>query len=132
MKSIIELWIKSKPLKTIWILWLLLSGTVLYLSEKNPVFSYVSILPKQWLCKTMLLSILLSLAILLSLIIHHKKRKLEINFQTCDWMPNPGVWKHKTTGVLFCQKCHSPLSSDLYCAKCNRGYGKGEVFTVDW
>jgi len=132
MKSIIELWIKSKTLRTIWILWLLLSGTVLSLSQKNPVFSYVSSLPKQWLYKTLIELLLLSLVLLLSLIILHKKRKLEINFQTCDWISDPGVWKHKTTGVLFCQKCHSPLSSELYCATCERGYGKGEVFTVDW
>ena len=55
----------------------------------------------------------------------------KINFNTCDWLPDPGVWKHKKTGVLFCQKCHSPLSSDLYCATCDRGFGKGEVFSLD-
>ena len=131
MKSILQLWIKNKILLTIWLSWLLLSGIVLSLPPKNFAFSCVSLLQKEWLCKALLELLLLSLGLLLSLFILHKKRKLEINFQTCDWLSDPGVWKHKTTNVLFCQKCHSPLSSELYCAKCERGYGKGEAFTVD-
>jgi len=40
-------------------------------------------------------------------------KEMEINFQTCGWLPALCVWKHKTSDVLFCQKCHSPLSSDM-------------------
>lgn len=59
----------------------------------------------------------------------------KINELTCEWMQDPPVWKHKTNGLYYCPKCApnpSPLSSDWYCPKCSTGFGKGEVFTVDW
>lgn len=62
-----------------------------------------------------------------------KKQTVKIDSQTCTWVQDPPVWKHKTNGLYYCPHCApnpSPLSSDWYCPKCERGFGKGEVFTV--
>lgn len=131
MKSILKLWIKNETLLTIWLLWLILSGIILSLPPKNFIFSCVSLLHKEWLYKTLLELLLLSLGLLLSLIILHKKQKSEINSQTCDWLHDPGVWKHKISGINFCPICHFPLSSKLYCAKCSHGFGEGDACTLN-
>jgi hypothetical protein len=62
----------------------------------------------------------------------------KINTQTCNWIQDYGIWQHKTTGLYYCSYCApnpSPLSTDnnksWFCHKCNNGFGKGEVFTVD-
>ena len=124
--------IKDGKLLLIWLLIVCLNSAFLSLSSDNFLLSLFDSISKEWLIKTSMILLLISLGLIVSLFILHKKQKVKINSQTCDWLPDPGVWKHKTNGIQFCAACHSPLSSELYCAKCNRGYGKGEVFTVDW
>lgn len=92
----------------------------------------VSELTKISLIKIALVLLLISFGLLISLLILHIKQKKQINFQTCNWLSDPGIWEHKINGIEFCPTCHSPLSSEAYCAKCERGYGKGKVFTVNW
>ena len=124
--------IKDRPLLTLWMSVIFLAGLVLSLSPDNPIFSLAYLLSVGLLLKITAIQLLVSMGLTISLMVLHKRQKVKINIHTCDWLPNPGVWKHKISGINFCPTCHSPLSSELYCAKCNRGYGKGEVFTVDW
>ena len=137
--DILKIAIKNGKLLLIWLLIVFLSSSTLSLSLENWLLSLVDSIPKEWIIKTWLILLLVATGLIFSLAILRKKQKSiiksyinEINFQTCDWMPDSGVWKHKTTDVLFCQKCHSPLSSELYCAKCDRGFGKGECFVIPY
>jgi hypothetical protein len=65
----------------------------------------------------------------------HKVRTEKIDHQTCEWITDPPIWKHRINGLYYCPRCApdpSPLSSDYFCPKCSHGFGKGEVFTKDF
>lgn len=124
--------IKDGRLLIIWTLIVSLSSSILFLSQENFLLSLFSPIPREWLLKISMVLLLISFGLIFSLFILHNKHQLNINAQTCEWLPDPGVWRHKTIGIKYCAACHSPLSSELYCATCERGYGKGEAFTVDW
>lgn len=135
MKSLLTLWIKDKIIRTIWLLWLPLSGIVLSLPPKNFLFSSVSTLNREWLYKILLELLLIALGLLISLIVLYNRQKSEISFKTCEWIQDPGIWKHKVNGLNYCPHCApdpSPLFTDnnksWFCSKCSGGFGKGEVF----
>ncbi len=132
--TILKTLIKDKTLLTLWLSIAFLCGLTLYLSPENPLLLLVSLLTKGWIEKIVVLLLLVSMGLLISLFILHKQQKVKINIQTCEWIKNPPVWKHRTNGLYYCPRCaprSSPLSPDLYCPKCTHSFGKGEAFTAD-
>jgi hypothetical protein len=133
IKTILKNWIKDKALLLMWSLLTFLCIAILRLSPENPLFSLVSLITKGHTEKVMLELLLISIGLLLSLYILHKRNKEKINLQTCTWTHDPPVWKHRTNGLYYCPRCApnpSPLSIDWYCPKCSHGFGKGEVFNI--
>ena len=91
------------------------------------------------ICTLLLLSIALASGLLFRYFSCRKPKNrvepLKIDNETCEWINDPPVWKHRTNGLYYCPHCApnpSPLSSDYFCLKCSQGFGPGEVFTVDW
>ena len=135
--SILKNSIKDRILLTIWLLITLLCATILYLSPENPLLSLAALLPKGWLPKIALVLLLISIGLTISLFILYRKQVVKINSKTCEWIQNPGIWKHKTNDLHYCPRCApnpSPLSTDndknWFCPKCSGGFGEGAVFTV--
>ena len=132
--TIVKTLTSNKLLILIWtVIASLLVGTWSLSPEALPAV-LVSQLPKIVLLKLLLVLLLISVGLTLSLFILYKKQAAQINSQTCEWMQDPPVWKHKTNGRYYCPRCApnpSILSPDLYCSKCTHGFGKGEVFIAD-
>ena len=129
--TILKTLIKDKTLLALWLSIAFLCGLTLCLSSENPLLMLASLVPKGYIERISSILLLVSIGLLTSLFVLHRKQKIQINFQNCNWLPDPGIWEHKINGIKFCPTCHSQLSSELYCAKCNRGFGKGECFTID-
>jgi protein-S-isoprenylcysteine O-methyltransferase Ste14 len=129
---------------TDYIVWLifLLSGTLyagllLVLNKLQTFQAIQQITPLLWLRITALLSITI-FALVAYLIIFYKKQNVKINSQTCNWIQDPGIWKHKITNLHYCPHCApnpSPLSTynneSWFCHKCEHGFGEGEAFTIE-
>ena len=133
----LKMWIKDKFLLTIWLSIAFLCVTILSLSHENLLLSLVSLLTKGRTEKIILVLLLLITGLIISLCILYRKQAVRINFQTCEWIQNPGIWKHKTNDLYYCPHCApepSPLSTDndksWFCPKCSNGFGEGEAFIV--
>jgi uncharacterized iron-regulated membrane protein len=133
--TILKMLLKDKILLAIWLSIASLSGLVLSLPSDSHLLLLASLLEKGWIEKIALVLLLISIGLIISLFILHKKQTTQINSQTCEWIKDPPVWKHRTNGLYYCSRCApdpSPLSSDWFCPKCSHGFGKGGVFTVDF
>jgi hypothetical protein len=133
IKTILKNWVKDKALLLTWSLLSVLCIATLRLSPENPLFSLVSLITKGHTEKIMLELFLILTGLLLSLYILHKRNNEKINIQTCEWIKDPPIWKHRTNGLYYCSRCApnpSPLSSDYLCPKCLHSFGKGEAFNV--
>ena len=91
------------------------------------------------ICTLLLLSIVLTSGLLFRYFSYRKPKnrveQLKIANETCEWINDPPVWKHRTNGLYYCPRCApnpSPLSSDYFCPKCSQGFGPGKAFIVDW
>lgn len=135
--------IKDQLLLTLWLLVTFLCGLILYLAPENHLLSLVSLLPKEWISKIILVLLLVSIGLIISLLILHRRHKQKINLQEFTFVDPPGYFTHPKFSYPICPICLnktkliSPVSKEGYCTVCKEPISGtlksgGEVFTVDW